>query len=197
MQTHSSQKGFTILETMVAITLLITALVAPMTIAARGLQSAFYAKEHLTAVYLAQEAVEIIRMHRDQYALANKGTSADDWYGHYFVGAGSACASPAGCDVDAREMDAFVDCALASCRLQYDANALGTAIKRGMYTHQPTATGVDSLFTRVVKLAPSTGTNGNNEVSVTVEVSWQTSVFAGRKTVALKTSLFNHYNAYE
>jgi len=195
----SSQRGFTILETMVAITLLITAMVAPMTIAARGLQSAFYAREHLTAVYLAQEAMEIMRMHRDNYALSHQGSSADDWYSSYFVGLGnrgSACAGAAGCDVDSRDMSTFIDCTSPlSCRLQYDGDALvGDAVSRGMYTHEITAIGSNSLFTRVVRLAPVAG--NNNEIAVTVQVSWQANVFSGMKTVTLRSTLFNHYNAY-
>jgi len=183
---------------MVAITLLITAMVAPMTIAARGLQSAFYAKEHLTAVYLAQEAMEIIRMHRDNYALSHQGSSLDDWYSNYFVGAvktGSACATAAGCDVDSRDLDRFTDCTSPlSCRLQYDGGALARSTdKRGLYTHEITA-GSNSLFTRIVRVAPVGG--DTNEVSVSVQVSWQASVFAGTKTVTLRSTLFNHYDAY-
>lgn len=190
------------LETMVAITLLITAMVAPMTIAARGLQSAFYARDHLTAVYLAQEAMEIIRMHRDNYALSHQGSSEDDWYSEYFgAGMGSACASASGCDVDSRvldptDSDAFIDCtSIASCKLQYDAAVFGSgAIERGMYTHQMML-GSDSLFTRVIRLVPVAGTN-NNEISVTVSVSWQANVISGTKTVTLRSTLFNHYNDY-
>jgi type II secretory pathway pseudopilin PulG len=64
-----SGAGFTLVETLVAITVLLVAIVGPMTIAAQGLQASFFAREETTAVYLAQEGIEAVERARDNGAL--------------------------------------------------------------------------------------------------------------------------------
>lgn len=59
------QEGFTLVETLVAIGILVTALAAPLTIAHVGLRAAHYAQDSLTAQMLASEAIEYIRNVRD------------------------------------------------------------------------------------------------------------------------------------
>src|SRR4051812_26467647 len=63
--------GFTLLETMVAVTLLSVAIVAPMSLTAQSLGSAYYARDEVTAFYLAQEGLEVVRNVRDNNILIN------------------------------------------------------------------------------------------------------------------------------
>lgn len=58
-------RGFTLIETLVAITLLTVSVVAPIGLAEQSLQSAYYARDQITASYLAQDAIEAIRGIRD------------------------------------------------------------------------------------------------------------------------------------
>ncbi|MDO8481500.1 MAG: prepilin-type N-terminal cleavage/methylation domain-containing protein [bacterium] len=60
-----SGKGFTLIETLVAITLLTTAIAAPMTLATKSLSIAYYARDQVAASNLAQEAIESVRHVRD------------------------------------------------------------------------------------------------------------------------------------
>lgn len=62
-------KGFTILETLVAITILMIAIVGPLTIAHKGLLDAVYASQQVTATYLAQDAIEYVKNVRDNNLL--------------------------------------------------------------------------------------------------------------------------------
>ncbi|HUO50130.1 MAG TPA: prepilin-type N-terminal cleavage/methylation domain-containing protein [Candidatus Paceibacterota bacterium] len=75
MKTNSH--GFTLLETLVAIAVLMISIVAPMTLAAQSLNAAYYARNQITAYYLAQEAIEVVRSVRDANILtiANGGTA--------------------------------------------------------------------------------------------------------------------------
>ena len=63
------REGFTLIETLAAITLLIVAIVSPMLLTERSLASAYYARDQITAYYLAQEAIEAIRQIRDDNIL--------------------------------------------------------------------------------------------------------------------------------
>lgn len=71
---RETEQGFTIVETLVAIGILITAIAAPLTIAHTGLRSAHYAQDALTAQMLAIEGVEYIRNVRDDNYLDGR-----DW----------------------------------------------------------------------------------------------------------------------
>ena len=58
-------KGFTLIETMVAITILTFAMAGPLFTANRAIVAAQTARDQLTATYLAQEGIEYVRMMRD------------------------------------------------------------------------------------------------------------------------------------
>jgi Tfp pilus assembly protein PilV len=67
---YKLRTGFTLIETMVAISLLMVALIAPMSLAAQSLTAAYYARNQITAFYLAQEGIEIVRSVRDANIIA-------------------------------------------------------------------------------------------------------------------------------
>lgn len=67
----NSAKGFTLVEAMVAISILSLAVTGPMIIAQKGIGAAIYARDQITAFYLAQEAVEYIRNVRDTNRINN------------------------------------------------------------------------------------------------------------------------------
>lgn len=74
-------KGFTLVETLVAVAILTIVIVGPITIAQKGIQNAHFAGDQLTAVFLAQEAVEGVRELRDKEAL--EAYDAVDTYGSF------------------------------------------------------------------------------------------------------------------
>jgi prepilin-type N-terminal cleavage/methylation domain-containing protein len=63
------QQGFTLVETLVAVTILVIASLGPIAIAAQGISSATAAKDQITAYYLAQEGIEYVRYVRDSNAI--------------------------------------------------------------------------------------------------------------------------------
>jgi len=70
-----TSRGFTLIETLVAVTFLTVAIVAPMSLITKSLSTTYYARDQITASYLAQEAIESIRYVRDNNILASvRGT---------------------------------------------------------------------------------------------------------------------------
>jgi type II secretory pathway pseudopilin PulG len=63
------KKAFTVVEALVAIAILLVVITAAFSMAQASLQSSIYAKQRITAYYLAQEAIEYIRNFRDNNGL--------------------------------------------------------------------------------------------------------------------------------
>ncbi len=73
-----NNKGFTIIETLVAVAILMISIAGPLTIAQKGLTAAIYARDQITAAFLAQENMELIRSNIDSLNLANFTTNVVD-----------------------------------------------------------------------------------------------------------------------
>src|SRR3989344_4356012 len=73
-----TSRGFTLIETLVAVSFLTVAIVAPMTLTTKSLSTAYYARDQITSFHLAQEAIETVRHVRDGNILSNAlGESVD------------------------------------------------------------------------------------------------------------------------
>lgn len=134
------KKGFTLIETLVAVTILALAIAGPMYAASRTLIAAQNSKNQLTASHLAQEGVEYMRRLRDNRYLSNK-SNPDQAFAD-FVGNVSSCTSAAPCKVDvlSGSMTGSHSACGASCPLYINAS--------GQYAIAPSGTA--SLFTRKV-----------------------------------------------
>ncbi len=64
-----NSKGFTLVETLVAVSILSVSILATFTAVQSSLQSSTTAKDQTTAFYMAQEAMEFIKNIRDENAL--------------------------------------------------------------------------------------------------------------------------------
>lgn len=67
--------GFTLIETLVAISILLIAITGPLGIVASSLKSSYFARDQITAFYLAQEGLEFVRNFRDTNSLKNLSTN--------------------------------------------------------------------------------------------------------------------------
>src|SRR4051812_44362689 len=75
MKDFIHKKGFTLVEALIAILILLVAIVAPMQIASKGIATAIYSKNKLIAQYLAQDAAEYILARK----AANEISATSDW----------------------------------------------------------------------------------------------------------------------
>lgn len=147
---HKRRRGFTLIETLVAISVLLVSLAGPLSIASSALRGAVYARDQVTAFYLAQEAIEYVRAVRDENLLVGDAwlTGLDD------------CVD-ATCTVDFPNFTHDVCAGTCSPILIGDSS--------GLFNHQG---GSPSIFTRSFSVETLEGYS--DEVVVSVTVSWQT-----------------------
>jgi type II secretory pathway pseudopilin PulG len=72
----NSIKGFTLVEALVAISILMIAIASPMTLAQKGLSTAILSKDQMIASFLVQDAIEAVKNVRDQIAVS---ATTGDW----------------------------------------------------------------------------------------------------------------------
>ena len=77
-QNNLNNHGFTIIETLVAIAILMISIAGPLAVASKSLTAALYAKDQMTASYLVQEGVEHFRNLKDNNP--NLGNNGIGWY---------------------------------------------------------------------------------------------------------------------
>lgn len=95
MKSHMTQSGFTLVETIVAILILILTVGALLTLTAGGFFTIRYIKNDIVATNVLQESLEYIRNTRD--SAAQIGTSWDVWYQFYVD---NGCMNKGGCIVN-------------------------------------------------------------------------------------------------
>lgn len=178
------ESGFTLLETLVAITVLMMSIVGPMTIAAKGIQNSYFAKDQIVAFYLAQEGIELVRAERDDNALITASGGSAGWLDGVPV---AACAGANGCGIDGRTRSFVNDCGADgnACLIYFDEGGLTN--ERGIYT-LGTSGNTPTTFIRRVRIEGS----GNRERDIVVEVNWRTAHLT--KTITVRSKIFNQYN---
>lgn len=153
------KKGFTIVETLVAITILMIAIAGPLVVASKGLFGAGLAKNQMAASYLAQESMEVVKNIRDNNLYQGSG---------WLTGI-SQCTRSSPCDGSAidgsGQSPSIINCAGAPCPIYAEANGYG---------HVSGSNPV-SPFTRHFYIHDALNTNNcasSDECGVTVEVYW-------------------------
>ncbi len=166
----NTKRAFTLIETFVASAILLVSLAGPLSIAAQALRSSYYARDQVTAFYLAQEGLEYVRAKRDQNYLASP---AQPWMNGLMTG--EVCTAPAVCTIDFPNFTHRVCVAGVCAPILVDQTTF-------LFNTQ---TGVPSLYTRKLSISQVNA----DEVSARVTVSW---VSAGiNRTFTISENFFN------
>lgn len=198
MKSSPKNQGFTILETIVAIAILLVAIAGPLTVAEKGLIEAVSSQDQLTASYLAQDLMEYVKNVRDDNLLNNRG-----WLTNLAISqtGGSICAvggSP--CDFDTETGNALQP-TLASCTnvvinsqnlCQIYLNQVNNGSSNTYYYTPYYDSGVSTKtkFSRTFSLTPTGGLGATATSSlVTVTVDWKTGDIADQ--VVIQDMLFD------
>jgi len=169
-------KGFTLVETLIAIAIFSMSIIALMSVLATGIADTSYAKNKIIASYLAEEGIEYIRNMRDTY-ITYSPTPVQGWNNfklkilqqpHCQSVSGIGCSftdSLNNYDLSSLQTSAnFISCSSGSGCSLYFSNTLG----KNSYSYLPTT--INSGFTRKMMFTEST--NNPLELKVISIVSW-------------------------
>lgn len=167
----TNRRGFTMIETLIAITLLMLAVVEPMSLTVQALKSAYYARDQITASNLAQEAVEAVRAARDSQILkmAEDPEFSTDIFGMIPVDQDFI--------IDTSNNNTMTPCSGACPPLQTDGVLYGYNVGW-----------VNTTFTRIVHACYVQSGGGcsatpSDEIRLQVTVDWRTSAYPARSLV--------------
>jgi len=184
--------GFTLIETLVAITILTLAISGPLFTANRAIVAAENARDQLTALYLAQEGVEYVRMMRDNsYLAAYRDESGTDvsiiaWDNFINGLSGSSsvrqCRAPKFCTLDPVQgsISPLASCPGDSQRQQCRTLSLTgcekkngklSCIGKNAYTQQEPSGSVETSYRRTIQIQAASVSE--TEVKITATVSWE------------------------
>lgn len=195
MYFHQKESGFSLVETLVAISILLIVIVGPMTISMRTAKSSSFASEQVQAFFLAQEGLEMAQKSRDDLLLRNfllpasANYTLNPWSQFTNTSGNFAnCFSSSGCSfqwstIPGQLSTPPISCAtVANCLLYRDNNG------RGWFTH--TAVGnTPTIFTRRIYFSGS-----GAGIQVRSAVTWRTGSLVAEQRVEVDTYLYNIYD---
>ena len=196
------KKGFTLIETLVAVFMLSLSLVALLSLTSINLFSAKYANNDITANYLLQEVADYIRNDRDSNVFQKYDPNIHNWveflakYGHPFSGASSLCFSNNGCQIEVinNKTATIENCnsgdnifgsdSQMHCNIfYYNENA----DNGNFYTYSDPGNGARSNFKRQIRMRLDE--NNPNILNIEVNVEWLNGTLVKSRT--LRFSLIN------
>lgn len=165
----SKTRGFSLIETLVAISVLLTVTTGIMVLVNQSIDSSEGLSNRLSASYLASDVIEYLRYRRDTYWLADSSNSFSGFLANNIPNCGSTCV------VDTRvDESPFLDphnniknCS-GSCEiLRYNSDT-----KR--YGYGSGNNWEDSKFTRILEIQGNDfdGDGNDEEAIITVTVEW-------------------------
>lgn len=183
-----SSKGFSLVETLVAVSVLSLVIAGTLTAAQKAIQSSLYAKNQIFAFYLAQEGMEFIKNVRDENALRSVAGGTNTWLTGLSAQTGDPCwfggsgVSQKTCTIDS-------NVGIANGGVSTCSGGFGTC----QNLRQDTNTGLigytsgwnTTNFKREIQFQSIS----SNEVSVVISISWISG--ATNRSFQIRESLFN------
>ncbi len=175
---ENKKRGFTILETMVAIFILVLSITGPMVFAQSGLRTAFLSRDQITAFFLAQDAIETIKNIRD-----DNGLDGRDWLENIYVcGADTTQNCVIYIDTLAYEPVSEI-CSGSECPiLKVNSN------NQFGYNFDVGENAENSRFTRILnvkEVAPG------RELQIVAEIRWTSNIRVGGARILVQENIYN------
>ena len=166
-----NNRGFTLIETMVAIFILSLALVALLTLMANSLFISRYNRNEITANYLLQEVIDTVKNDKSSNMLKALKNPSDptDYWGDFVNRYLEKCEDKYGCEIDAKSGE-INKCDSEDCGyLSYDETANNA---NGTYYYYNDADKNSSYFKRTIKITKNPITD-IPELRIMVTISWR------------------------
>lgn len=203
MKYKNTQSGFSLVETLVAVSLLLIIIVGPMTISAKATKSSSFASEQVQAFFLAQEGLELAQKARDDYRLRHYLEATDSnyldnaWNSFVNYAPYAPCFGSAGCGLywnsDGDALAAPKDCTTSTnCKIYRNS----VSNSRALFTHDVAFGGLantQTVFTRkiIFEVVPAVAPDPSYQILVKSEVTWRTGSIIADQKVMVQTYLFN------
>jgi prepilin-type N-terminal cleavage/methylation domain-containing protein len=200
-QKNTAEQGFTIVEVLISLTIFSIAVAGVITVAAQGGLNVNAAKDKLTATYLADEGIELMRALRDTHVVAEpSGSEAAGWTA--FIGdVSTRCTIDAPCDIDATDSSGSGTIPFPStsnvitcggpgtfCPLYYNST-VGSPDEGFYQDFVPPGLLPVAKFSRSITISPSP--TSSDEMVVTSSVTWKEGAL--QQTITQRESIFNWY----
>lgn len=180
------------METLIAISLLLLAITGPMVFAQNALRAAFNSRDQVTAFYLAQDAIELVKNVRDNNVLSGKtAVSGEKYWLSYLENCDTASG---GCSVDtSTPLGDFLPCETAD-----NPGCLGEASDASQDVHLKIKDSAvighngedESIFSRVVYI----DSQNLDEAKITVKVRWKSHDNIGARDITVVEYIYNWAN---
>ncbi len=161
---YQLSKGFSLLETTIAIAIMVSAILGPMGISSQSIRAASVARNNIIASNLAQEGLELVRVFRHNNRIV----------GQSWTQGLDACLSANGCRIDARDLS------VQACASVCDLFKFDDSLKLYNYF-----SGANTIFRRTIIISNITG----DEIRVRASVGWSDKF--GDQAFNLETSVFD------
>ncbi len=168
--------GFTLLETLVAISILTLSIAGAFSVAQSGLSAAIIARDQIIAFHLAQEAIELVRHVRDNNTFnGNTDNFSEGW----LIGLNQCFSTDCAVNIVSKTITPCgSDCKVYKNNESfYVQNVSGAA---------PISNAISTAFTRKVKLE---NVITDQEVKISVTMSWRKGSLT--KTFVTESRIFN------
>jgi prepilin-type N-terminal cleavage/methylation domain-containing protein len=186
---HKNQ-GFTILETIVAIAILLISIAGPLTVAEKALTEAASSQDQMTASYLAQDLMEYVKNIRDDNLLANYSS---------WLASLSQCQTgdTQPCDFDTESGDPSklasptASCNLmvgSLCQIYLNSSSNGYSYYTPINNINNGTPSTPTKFSRAFTIDPIGGSTATSSL-LTVTVAWKTGNVADK--VVIQDIIFN------
>jgi len=185
-QKNKKEKGFTLIETLVALSIFLVSVIGIMSVLSGGLTDINSAKKKMTASFLAQQGVEYIRNMRDTYVLYSSLSSVG-WTD--FNAKILPCMSTGGCYLSDENLS-FLDPLMPITGIEINQCTSNCPViyfddSNGKFNSFP-ASGSATSFIRTIEAKNITP----DEINIIVKVSWGQN---NSNSITLSESLFNWY----
>lgn len=191
MKYKNSQSGFSLVETLVAITILLIIIVGPMTITSQSARSTSFSSEQVVAFFLAQEGLELMQKERDEFFnlhFRNETANPTPWSDFKNSSIYATCLNGCGPYLEAGpgELVRAIACTDGPCRLYFNDSNSNT---RSRYTPVTQPSYEDTPYRREVRLQQVTA----EQIRVLSTVYWRTGNLSDEQQVTVESYLFNTY----